>query len=60
MEQLIADMSERDRLDQEREISPLRQAEDAVLLDTTNMTLEEVVESIVSMCRTFVRERELG
>ncbi len=60
MEQLISDMTERDRLDQEREISPLRQAEDAVLLDTTDMSLEEVVETIVSMCRTFVRERELG
>ncbi|WP_410768339.1 (d)CMP kinase [Fontibacillus sp. BL9] len=60
LEQLIRDISERDRLDQEREISPLRQAEDAVLLDTTEMTLDEVSETIVSMCRTFVRERELG
>ncbi|WP_334071605.1 MULTISPECIES: (d)CMP kinase [Paenibacillus] len=58
LEQLIRDMDERDRLDREREISPLRQAEDAVLLDTTNMTLDEVAETIVSMCRTYVRKRE--
>ncbi|MEF2964375.1 (d)CMP kinase [Paenibacillus sp. M1] len=60
LEQLIRDMNERDRLDREREISPLRQAEDAHLLDTTNMTLDEVAETIVSMCLNFVRERELG
>lgn len=60
LEQLIRDMTERDRLDQEREISPLRQAEDATLLDTTDMSLDEVAETIVSMCLNFVRERELG
>lgn len=58
LEQLIRDIDERDRLDREREISPLRQAEDAVLLDTTNMTPDEVAETIVSMCRTYVRKRE--
>lgn len=58
MEQLIQDMTRRDRLDQEREISPLRQAEDAVLLDTTHMNLEEVVDTIISMCTSFVRVRE--
>ncbi|WP_435925220.1 (d)CMP kinase [Paenibacillus sp. DYY-L-2] len=58
LEQLIRDMAERDRLDREREVSPLRQAEDAVLLDTTDMTLEEVADTIVSMCKTFVGERK--
>lgn len=58
LDQLIRDIDERDRLDREREISPLRQAEDAVLLDTTNMTPDEVAEAIVSMCRTYVRKRE--
>lgn len=57
-EQLVHDIAERDRLDQEREISPLRQAADAILLDTTEMTLEEVTEHIVSLCRTYGSERE--
>lgn len=33
-----------------REISPLRQAEDAVLLDSSDMTIDEVVEAIIRLC----------
>lgn len=50
LEQLMHDIAERDRLDQEREISPLTQAEDAILLDTTSMTIEQVVDTIISYC----------
>lgn len=56
LKQLEADIAERDRLDQEREISPLRQAEDATLLDTTCMSIEEVVETIVSYCKIYGME----
>lgn len=56
LEQLAADIAERDRLDQEREISPLRQADDARLLDTTHMSIEEVVETIVSYCKIYGME----
>lgn len=55
-EELVSSISERDRIDRERKISPLRQAEDAVLLDTTEMSLEEVAEYIVSLCRTYGSE----
>ncbi|AZS14803.1 (d)CMP kinase [Paenibacillus lutimineralis] len=48
LKQLELDIAERDRLDQERMISPLRQAEDAILLDTTHMSIDEVAEFIVS------------
>lgn len=58
LEQLIHDIAERDRLDQEREISPLCQATDAILMDTTEMSLDEVTERIVSLCRTYGSERE--
>ncbi|WP_151734459.1 (d)CMP kinase [Paenibacillus tengchongensis] len=54
LEQLEHDIAARDRLDEGREISPLRRAEDAVLLDTTAMDIPQVVEAIVSHCRTFV------
>lgn len=45
------DIAARDKADMEREISPLVQAEDATLLDTTGMTIPEVVTRIIGMCR---------
>ena len=45
------DIKERDERDENREISPLRQAEDAVLLDSSDMTIDEVVSAIVKLCR---------
>ncbi|WP_295635376.1 (d)CMP kinase [uncultured Mitsuokella sp.] len=45
------DIVARDKADMEREISPLVQADDAVLLDTTGMSIPEVVQKIVGMCR---------
>ena len=42
---------ERDYQDMHREHSPLCQAEDAVLVDSSDMTIDEVVERITSLCR---------
>ncbi|HET6207217.1 MAG TPA: (d)CMP kinase [Terracidiphilus sp.] len=42
-EEVIRDLRERDRRDRNRADSPLKPADDAVLLDSTNMTLEEAV-----------------
>lgn len=58
LQQLEQDIAARDRLDEGREISPLRRAGDAILLDTTHMDIHQAVEAIVSHCRTYVdRER---
>lgn len=46
LEQIKADIAARDKNDSEREISPLKKAEDAMLLDTSDMTFDEVVEKI--------------
>lgn len=43
------DIEERDQRDMNREISPLRQAEDAVLVDSSEMTIEEVVNRILEI-----------
>lgn len=43
------DMEERDARDKNREFAPLRQAEDAVLVDTSDMTVEEVINSILAI-----------
>lgn len=45
------DIIERDKRDMNREISPLRQAEDAVLVDSSDMTIEEVADKIISLCK---------
>lgn len=52
------EIARRDRLDAEREVAPLQKAEDARLLDTTGMTVDEVVEEILAACRTRGREGE--
>ena len=49
--QIAADIEERDRRDMTREISPLCRAEDAELIDSSEMTIEEVVEKRASFCR---------
>lgn len=50
-EVLKQEIAARDKADSEREISPLIQAADAQLLDTTGMTVAEVVQSILDACR---------
>jgi cytidylate kinase len=48
-EQVRADLARRDRLDSERAVSPLRPADDAVILDTDRLTLDDVVDRIVRL-----------
>ena len=50
LEKIKADIEERDYRDMHRETSPLKQAEDALLLDTSDMTIEEVVSAMISIC----------
>ncbi|MCI5741771.1 MAG: (d)CMP kinase [Lachnospiraceae bacterium] len=49
LKEIEQDIADRDYRDMHREISPLKQAEDAVLVDTSNMGIEEVVETIKSI-----------
>ena len=41
LEDILKNVEERDRIDQNRKVSPLKQAEDALVLDNSNMTIEE-------------------
>ena len=50
LEKIRADIEERDYRDMHREISPLKQAEDAVLIDTSSMTAEEVTSRLKALC----------
>jgi len=45
------DIALRDKQDSEREIAPLAQAADAILLDSTNLSIEQVVEKILELAR---------
>ena len=44
-------IASRDRADMEREISPLRQADDAILIDSTNLEIDQVAEKILDLVR---------
>lgn len=48
LEKIEADIIERDQRDMNRDIAPLRQAEDAVLVDSSYMSIQEVVDTIMS------------
>ncbi|MFC2721796.1 MAG: (d)CMP kinase, partial [Flavobacteriaceae bacterium] len=48
VEEVKQNLIERDRIDSEREISPLKQAEDAILIDNTNLNKEETIDLILS------------
>lgn len=54
LEALKREIAERDRMDQERKTSPLRQAEDAVYIDCTSMTVEQVVDRISGLAWSII------
>jgi len=54
VEQLELEIARRDKLDSEREVSPLVQAQDAVLLDSSNIPLQDVVGKVLELCRAKV------
>lgn len=47
-EQVKQNLTDRDKIDSEREIAPLRQAEDAIVIDNTKLTKEETIDLILS------------
>ncbi|WP_019534083.1 (d)CMP kinase [Paenibacillus ginsengihumi] len=54
LEQLEQEIARRDKMDEQREASPLVKAPDAVLIDSSAMEIPEVVERILDLCRTRV------
>lgn len=49
LETLKEEIAARDKLDSEREVAPLKKADDAVVIDTTSKSIDEVVESIMTL-----------
>jgi cytidylate kinase len=50
--QVLAEQSVRDERDSAREHSPLKPADDAVVIDTTDLTMEQVVDRVVGLARS--------
>ena len=51
LEEICKDIKERDDRDMNRKIAPLKQAEDAILVDSSNMTIEEVTDTIIAYAK---------
>jgi cytidylate kinase len=58
-EAIIRDLKERDDRDRNRSDSPLRPAEDAVILDSTGLSLEEVLAAAEAVVRSHVAEKQV-
>ncbi len=54
----LRELKERDERDMNRRVAPLRKAPDAILIDSTDMTVEEVVERILEIARSRLKEKE--
>lgn len=59
IEQIEADIIKRDEQDMTRKVAPLKQAEDAVLLDSSHMTIDEVAGAILDLCEKREKGKEL-
>lgn len=56
LEELKEDIKKRDEMDMNREVSPLIKANDAVEVDTTSLTIEEVVQEILNVVSDYLKE----
>ncbi|MCH4013017.1 MAG: (d)CMP kinase [Solobacterium sp.] len=57
LEQIASEIRARDEQDMNRKESPLRKADDAVLLDTSNMSIDEVADAVVKMAQERIGEQ---
>ncbi|MDO4519392.1 MAG: (d)CMP kinase [Eubacteriales bacterium] len=56
IQEIQKDIIERDERDMNREVSPLKQADDAVLVDSSELSIDEVVDRIISLYREKTKE----
>jgi cytidylate kinase len=49
--EVARDLTNRDNIDSTRQASPLRQAQDAIYIDTTSLSIEQVVEKMFNLCK---------
>ena len=56
-EEILKDLRERDYKDEHRVVAPLKIAEDSILLDTSNMTLEQTIDKCVNIIEQKINEK---
>ena len=56
LKQLEDEIAQRDYQDMHREVSPLQKAEDAIEIDTSNMSIDEVVNAIMALVEPLTKE----
>jgi cytidylate kinase len=56
IDEIIKEIEERDRLDSTREVGPLKKAEDAFEIDTTNLTIDEQVEIVLKKAYELINQ----
>jgi cytidylate kinase len=54
--EVLSEVTERDRRDSTRQVAPLRQATDALLVDSSSLSIEQVVEQIVASVKSVERK----
>ncbi len=59
-QKILEEIKRRDQMDSQREVSPLRQAEDAILIDTTSMSIEQVVHRILKLVKRRQKKKPMG
>ncbi len=52
IEEMKAQLAERDKRDRERKLSPLKKADDAIEIDTTSLSIEEQVQKVIDLARS--------
>ncbi len=56
LDEIITNLQKRDRIDTTRDVSPLKKADDAIELDTTNLTFEEQVRKVTMMATDIINK----
>jgi CMP/dCMP kinase len=56
IDEIIKEIEERDRLDSTREVGPLKKADDAFEIDTTNLTIDEQVEIVLKKAYELINQ----
>ena len=57
-DEILANVKERDYIDQHREVSPLVQADDAILLDNSHLTIEQQNEWLMEQFKLKIEDRD--
>jgi cytidylate kinase len=58
--EVVKQLEERDRRDQQRELAPLRQADDAIVIDSSALSVEQVVSAMLTRVEQSARRSEAG